>query len=394
MLQSPCGLLLHPDHDDALMRAVFEFLLISHSLTVQLLFAAGCAFLLSMLGSRGAQLLATRLRFIDRPGSEAHKQHSGAVPYGGGLAMALAMAIGLVLVPQLQVELQGGSLDHARMGPVLLGALALLALGAIDDRRALPAWLKLLGQGLVSAWVITSADLTVDALHHHPLIGFLISWLWMVMVTNAFNLLDHADGLSAGVAVVSCAALLGGSLLDHDLAQASLWMVVIAVLLGFLVWNLPPARIYMGDAGSIPLGFLIASGTLSVTFWPSGNPDASPLAVLSPLIITAIPLFDSTVVMVKRILNRQPVWKGDRNHISHRLVRLGYSPLSSLAVVIALQIALVGSAFTLRLGDPVAAVVVLAQGRGDRARGGTARDGAPASWVMRLLQRQRRLRTA
>jgi UDP-GlcNAc:undecaprenyl-phosphate GlcNAc-1-phosphate transferase len=332
-----------------------------HDIIDRLLLVALTVFLVSTGGTRLAMWLSARLRFIDTPGSEAHKQHAAAVPYGGGLAMAAALAVGLVLLPHLEVQMQGESLDHSRLRPVLIGALALLLVGAVDDRRPLPAWLKLLAQGLVSAWVIPAADLAIDSLHHWPPLAFGITWLWVVMITNAFNLLDHADGLSGSVAVVSAAALLGGSLLDHDLVQALLWMVVIPVLLGFLVWNLPPARIYMGDAGSMPLGFLVACGTLAVTFWPSGTSGSSPLAVLSPLIITAIPLFDSAVVLSKRLLGGKPLFQGDRNHISHRLTRLGYSPRVSLAVVVALQIALAGSAFTLRLGDQVSAVVVLAQ---------------------------------
>jgi UDP-GlcNAc:undecaprenyl-phosphate GlcNAc-1-phosphate transferase len=97
-----------------------------------------------------------------------------------------------------------------------------------------------------------------------------------------------------------------------------------------------------------------------VTFWPSGS-GGTPLAVLSPLIITAIPLFDAAVVVLKRLANRKPIFVGDRNHISHRLARLGYTPRITLGVVVSLQVALSASALVLRLGDPIAAGVVLAQ---------------------------------
>jgi UDP-GlcNAc:undecaprenyl-phosphate GlcNAc-1-phosphate transferase len=333
----------------------------------QVLIAIAAAFLLSTAFTRVMAWLSTRLRFLDRPGVEAHKQHASAVPYGGGLAMAIAFAVGMALCPRIEIGAIDAMLDHARPIPIFIGLAVLMVVGLIDDRRPLPAWVKLAAQGAVAAAVIPTADIAIDSLQHGrwlacgPWLAYVATWLWIIMITNAYNLLDHADGMAGGVAVVSCAALLGGSLLDHDLNQAAEWMVAIAVLLGFLVWNLPPAKVYMGDAGSLPLGFLIATGTLSVTFWPSGVPDASPLCVLSPVIITAIPVFDAAVVVIKRLLRGKPIYLGDRNHISHRLMRLGYSPRATLTVVIALQIALTGSAFSLRLGDQVAAIVVLAQ---------------------------------
>ncbi len=333
---------------------------------VALLVSIGAAFVLSLAGTRLAMALAGRMAFVDQPGLEAHKQQAHAVPYGGGLAMGVALAVGLVTCHYLELFLPAGLpgmdeiLDHAHIMPIYVGAVVLLFTGLYDDHRPMRAWMKLGIQAAVAAAVIPAADLQIDSLQHHPWLAYGLSWLWMVLITNAFNLLDHADGLSASVALVSITVLLSGSLMDGDLQLAALWMVLIAVLLGFLVWNLPPARVYMGDAGSLPLGFLVAAGTLSVTFWPSGA-GGSPLAVFSPLIITAIPLFDATAVVIKRIANRRPIMVGDRNHISHRLTRLGYSAGTSLAVVVALQVSLSASALLLRLGDPVVGIVVLAQ---------------------------------
>lgn len=328
---------------------------------ILLLPALLAAFIASIVLTRVVIWASQRLRFLDQPGAEAHKQQTQAVPYGGGVAMVLAMLLGLALAPRHIPGLLDPNLDHARIPPVLFGALALALVGLLDDWRPLPAFTKLIAQGVVAAVVIPLGDLTIDSLAHWHILGFVITWLWLVLVTNAYNLLDHADGLSASVGVVSCAVLMGGSLLNHDLPLAALWAMQISVMTGFLIWNLPPARIYMGDCGSLPLGFLIAAGTLSVTFWPSGMPSVSPLAWFGPLIITAIPLFDAMVVVLKRVLNGKPVFKGDRNHMGHRLTQLGYSPRSSLAVVVALQVALAGSAFTLRLGDQVSAIIVLAQ---------------------------------
>jgi len=247
--------------------------------------------------------------------------------------------------------------------PIYTGAIILFLVGLADDRRPLRAWTKLLCQGAVAAGVVWWAGFRIHSLQQYPVLAYGLAWFWMVLVTNAYNLLDHADGLSGTVAAISASVLLSGSLMADDLSLAVLWLALIATLGGFLVFNLPPARIYMGDAGSLPLGFLIAAGTLSVTFWPSSE-GGSPISVLSPVLITAIPLFDTAVVAVKRLRRHRPIMQGDRNHISHRLIRLGMSSRSSLATVAALQVALAAGALQLRYQELLPGIVVLAQSAG------------------------------
>jgi UDP-GlcNAc:undecaprenyl-phosphate GlcNAc-1-phosphate transferase len=319
------------------------------------------AWLLPPLAAFGCCLLAIRLApvlgFIDRPGSEAHKQHARTVPYGGGPAMALALALALGVAWLLPLPESGSELPWA----VLAGAAVLVLIGLVDDARPLPAWLKLALQAPICAAVVSLADLPVDFLRQwQPAMAWLAAFAWLMVVTNAYNLLDHADGLSGGVALVGCAALAGGAMLGGDATMARLWLCLAAGLGGFLLLNRPPARIYMGDAGSLAIGFLIGCGTLGTTFWPSAD-GGSPLALLSPLLICAIPLFDSIVVVVKRLRRGAPLMRGDRHHISHRLTRLGVGPMASFGAVVALQSALAASSFQLRFADPIAAVVALAQ---------------------------------
>ncbi len=320
------------------------------------LIAAVIAFVVSLIGTRVAMVLAERWRFRDVPGREAHKQHAAPVPYGGGLAMAFALALSITVAWWLD--------PHTVTSELLMiyaGAVVLLGVGHYDDRRPMRAWQKLVIQGGVAAVVVPYGDLQIDSLHAYPVLSYGLAWAWMVLITNAFNLLDHADGLSGSVTVVSAAVLLSGSLMAFDFPLAQLWLVLIATVLGFLAWNLPPARIYMGDAGSMMLGFLIAAGTLTVVFWPSGSGSGSQLAVLSPLVITAVPLFDTAVVIVRRLRSHRPILQGDRNHISHRLNRLGLSPRTALAVVVALQTALAVSVLQLRSGDWLTGAIVLVQ---------------------------------
>ncbi len=318
--------------------------------------------LVALLGSGLLCLLAIRLAptlgFIDRPGSEAHKQHVRTVPYGGGPAMAVALA-GALAIALLLFPLPEGGLRLPWV--VLAGAAALVVLGVIDDARPLPARLKLACQALICASAVSLADLPIDFLRHwHPMLAWLAAFAWLVVVTNAYNLLDHADGLSGSVALIGCTALAGGAVLSGDAVAARMWLCLAAALGGFLLFNRPPARIYMGDAGSLAIGFLIGCGTLDTTFWPSAE-GGSPLALLSPLLICAIPLFDTAAVVVKRLRRGQPLMRGDRNHISHRLTRLGIGPKASLGAVIAMQVALASSSFQLRNADLIAAVVTVAQ---------------------------------
>lgn len=325
------------------------------------LLAAGltaCA--LAVVLTRVALFLAPRWRFLDRPGSEAHKQHAAVVPYGGGPAMGIALAVALaVTLPWAsQVPVEEARPDHGPLWPILVGAVGLLFVGLWDDRRALGPKTKLVLQTVFTVGAVWLGDLGIDSLRAWPWLSFLAAWGWLVLVTNAFNLLDHADGVSGGCAVVCCVVLVIGALLGGDVPLALLFIALGGALLGYLFWNAPPARIYMGDAGALPLGFLIGVGTLSITFWPAES-SSNFLALLSPLIITAIPLFDTGAVIVKRLRRGKPIMQGDRNHISHRLGRLGLSPKATMATVVSLQVALAGSVLSLRSGDLASGVVVI-----------------------------------
>jgi UDP-GlcNAc:undecaprenyl-phosphate GlcNAc-1-phosphate transferase len=329
-----------------------------------LIWSTGLALILSVVGVRVAILVADRLRYHSVAGSEAHKVQTRNVPYGGGLGMAFAMAVALGLGWLFGGMTQiGGDVaaDHGGLGGIVAGAVVLLLLGAWDDRRALPPVLKLLIQGLAAGLSVWGSDLAIDSLRPWPVLAYGLAGLWLILITNAFNLLDHADGLSASVSMVCACVILSGALMAGDIGLAMIFACLIASLAGFLVWNLPPARIYMGDAGALPLGYLIGCGTLAVTFWPSTAQAGSWLAIFTPLVITAIPLFDTLVVVLKRLRRGQPVMKGDRNHICHRLGRLGLSPLTALAVVVALQAALAASALQLRSGDLATGLIALAQ---------------------------------
>jgi UDP-GlcNAc:undecaprenyl-phosphate GlcNAc-1-phosphate transferase len=332
-------------------------------------------FLLALLLSWGLTWMAIRwsqrIAFIDRVGAEAHKQHARSVPYGGGpaflLAMTIAAAVGLyghlVGMPGL-THVLSSSPDHARLWPAAVGAGLLMALGLMDDKRPLPALPKLVFQTVVALLTVWACDLPIAFLNQFgvPGLGHLAGAFWLIVVCNAFNLIDHADGLSASSGIISAGVLLFGCMNGGDERLGLVFLALIGALFGYLWWNRPPARIYMGDAGSLPLGFIIGVGTLAVTFWPSTKTEGSWLAIFTPLIITAVPLWDNLMVVIKRLRRGQPIMKGDRNHVGHRLVRLGLSPNSTLAVVTLIQLALAASAIQLRHGDVTTSIIVLVQG--------------------------------
>lgn len=321
------------------------------------------ALAVSVVGCALMRQVARRTGFVDQPGTEAHKQHERSVPYGGGIGMGIgfgiALAIATWLLPMMDAVLDVPVGGKPVIG-LIIGSAGLWLLGLIDDRRPLPAKAKLVVQILIIAGAVIVGDLQVDHLQTIPGLGLLVAIGWCLVISNAFNLLDHADGLSASTAIIATSVLFTAAVLAGDGTMQMFCVALAGALIGFLIHNWPPARLYMGDTGSLPLGFLVAGSCLQVTFWNSGTTESS-LGLLAPLLVTAVPLYDTGVVIVKRIRRQQPITKGDRNHISHRLQRLGLSNRSSLAVVIALQTAIAAGALQLRFANIITAPLIIAQ---------------------------------
>lgn len=256
--------------------------------------------------------LALRRELVDGP-SERKAQES-PVPYLGGIAIVAAFS-GLVLA--------AAAIDRA--GPVvvqlaaLLGVALLLALmGLVDDLGGgLPAWFRLLVEaGAAVALFVTGTGADLGG---PVVIDLLLTVLWIVGITNAFNLLDNMDGLSAGLAAVSglSFALIAG--LNGQFLVAALAAGVAGCATGFLRHNFHPARIYMGDAGSLFLGFLLAVLGLKLQL------DDSPrlVALFVPLLVLGVAVFDTTLVTVQRLRHGRSPAQGGRDHTSHRLVWAG-----------------------------------------------------------------------
>ena len=201
----------------------------------------------------------------------------------------------------------------------LAGALVISLVGVYDDICGLRPSSKLIAQ-IIAALLPISFGLTIPLFH--PLVSFWIALFWIVGITNAFNLLDNMDGLAAGIAAIASGILAIHAFESGDLTLAAAAAAVTGAAIGFLVYNFQPASIFMGDGGSLFLGYSL--GTLSLM-----RATARPLVSLSiiavPLFVLAIPIFDTTLVTVLRVLHGRSISQGGRDHSSHRLVSLGLS---------------------------------------------------------------------
>jgi UDP-GlcNAc:undecaprenyl-phosphate GlcNAc-1-phosphate transferase len=214
---------------------------------------------------------------------------------------------------------------------VLASALFLHAVGLIDDVRPLSPRIKLLAQILAAGLVVFGANVrAAEALGTLP--SIVLTMLWLVGICNSVNLMDNADGLCAGVVAIAAVFLAISAAQVGQLFVPALAWVLAGAALGFLLFNFPPAKIFMGDAGSLPLGFLLAVLTVMTTYH---NPvlKTAPYGLAAPLFILAVPLYDTLTVLIYRYKAGVPLFKGDRRHFSHRLMRKGMSGPAMLLTI-------------------------------------------------------------
>ena len=276
---------------------------------------------------------STRLGLVDAPGGR--KVHVTSVPRLGGVALVLAAAAALALVGAIQPGTIGTP-NWLAMRPFFLALLLIFVAGLIDDVRGLSAGWKLVFE-FAAAGIVMSSGLLIE---RATLLGYTLplGWLawpitaaWLVGLTNAFNLIDGVDGLAAGVAVLAgsaCGAIL---VVRGHVPEAMLLATLVGAALGFLCFNFAPASIFLGDSGSLVIGFLLA--TTAVTGWQKG---ATALATAVPLLIFALPIADSALALVRRSVSRpsegrsirsilRQIASPDREHIHPRLLALGWS---------------------------------------------------------------------
>ncbi len=284
---------------------------------------------------------AARWGLVDVPDQDRHN-HERPVPRAGGIAVFGAVVAVLALVLAFEPPQFAVAPEITRpLLVVLAGAAAVFGLGLWDDVRHLSAPPKFAIQILIAVAVFM-AGIRIETV---PFLGLadgtlpvsfslFLTVVWLVGVTNAFNLIDGSDGVAGGAAVLACLAMGGVSLVNGNDLGALVAFVLAGAVLGFLFFNFPPASIFLGDSGSLFIGFMLAAMAVVTTQTAS-----TALAVAIPVVSLGLPILDTLLVMVRRFLRRKPLFKGDRLHIHHTLRDLGHSPRRVALVIYAVCIA-------------------------------------------------------
>jgi UDP-GlcNAc:undecaprenyl-phosphate GlcNAc-1-phosphate transferase len=272
--------------------------------------------------------IARHFRILDRP--QGYKAHAAATPLLGGLGVALGTGAGVAWFLPV-----GGRTHLVGLSALGLGSLVIIVAGLLDDIRGLSPRHKFVWQ-LAAAGVagVCLALLGVRLnlfLPWPPLPIIVLTALWIVGITNAVNFLDNMNGLCAGIGAVAALSLAAINLRSDELTVAIVAAALGGACVGFLPHNWPRARIFLGDTGSMLIGFLLAA--LSVMGVYTRGAHVPILAVFTPLFVLGIPVLDSVLVIILRLRAGHSPWVGDRRHISHRLVQRGMRPAAAVATV-------------------------------------------------------------
>ena len=288
-----------------------------------LIFLTLVSFLLALILTPFVRNRARALGLVDQP-DHLRKLHATPIPRLGGVAILLAylIAFGLFLLTPLQaVHLILGGIPLAiRIAPAIV---LIFALGVWDDVHPIRPWQKFVGQ-ILAAIVVYFAGVHVQAFGGFPIpyyLGLPATVFWLVLCTNAVNLIDGVDGLATGIGIFATATTLLAALLQNNMDLAFAVAPLLGCLLGFLRYNFNPATIFLGDSGSLFIGFLL--GCCSI-IWSQKS--ATILGMTAPLLALANPLLDTVLAVLRRFLRGQPLFTGDRGHIHHRLLDRGLSP--------------------------------------------------------------------
>ena len=296
-------------------------------------------FAASFLGAFATSLLALplwrkwclRTNLVDDPGHR--KIHCSPVPLAGGFAVltgillplvagGILLKLGVVKVSSAGLIVHGIDRRAIELAVLALGAVAITLLGWLDDQHELKALPKFIGQFLI-AIAVAAACKRITLFVPSEVFSYVVTILWLLTVINAFNFMDNMNGLCAGVGAIGAFIFALIAATNGEYLVAITGFLMCGALVGFLPWNFPEARAFLGDAGSHLVGYLLAMMAILPHFYTKQNP--RPLAVAAPLLVLAVPLLDLAQVSLFRTLNRKPFWLGDTNHLSHRLNRAGIS---------------------------------------------------------------------
>lgn len=275
------------------------------------------AMTVTLAGIPWVRRAAIAMGLVDLPSQR--KAHRTPTPLLGGTAIFIGAIIGVLLI-------YGGNPQPTVIGVVLAASVVALT-GLIDDYRPLPAWAKLGGQ-LLGFLILAYFGIRVR-LPVPDIVNYAITLIWLLGITNAINFLDNMDGLSAGISAVSSSFILLLALINGQFLVGALAAGLLGACLGFLRYNFPPAQIFMGDVGSLFLGFLLAVLGIQLRFPANSNF----VTWMVPVFILGLPIFDMVLVVTSRIRRGLSPNTPGKDHISHRLVRLGFSSRKAVLIL-------------------------------------------------------------
>ncbi|MBI5651266.1 MAG: undecaprenyl/decaprenyl-phosphate alpha-N-acetylglucosaminyl 1-phosphate transferase [Chloroflexi bacterium] len=264
-----------------------------------------------------ARQVALRLGIINEPAG--NRFSNKRIPMLGGIAMYAAFIIAVLLFAE--------QFYISQMLGILVGATWVSFLGIWDDRKMLNPLAKFAGQ-IFGALILILTGVQVEFLHQ-PVLNAGATIVWVLGITNAINFLDNMDGLSGGVAAIAAFFFLALAALNGQILVGMLAAAMLGAALGFLLYNFNPATIFMGDAGSLFIGFILAAIGIKLRF--PANTDL--VTWMVPVLVLGLPIFDTTLVTLSRLRRRVPIYVGGKDHTSHRLVQFGLSPRASVLVL-------------------------------------------------------------
>ncbi len=300
---------------------------INSELTIRIFLTILVGFIISFAATPIVKSFAEKVGAIDMPG-EARRVHNRPIPRMGGLAIFLGFLLSVLLFVPMSRPLEG----------VLLGSVIIVATGAVDDVVSLKAWVKLLLQ-IAAACVAVYYGVRIEVLGNLNIFSSndyvtLASWsvpitvLWIVGITNSVNLIDGLDGLAVGVSTISSLTMLVIALLVADSSVAVVLAALVGACIGFMPYNLNPAKIFMGDTGSLLLGYVLATMSVLGLF-----KFYALVSFAVPVLAIAVPLFDTIFAFFRRLIHGQNPMHPDRGHFHHRLIDMGLSQKQAVAVL-------------------------------------------------------------
>nr|WP_244990867.1 MraY family glycosyltransferase [Brochothrix thermosphacta] len=304
-------------------------------------------FLASVISTPLVRKFAFAIGAVDVPNDR--RVNKKAMPTLGGLAIILSFLIGFVILP----------VDLSSFWPILVGAFVVTLVGVLDDRFELTAGMKLFGQFLAASVVVFGGNLMINYLTL-PLIGQInFGWfagpftiIWIIAIMNAINLVDGLDGLAGGISSIVLISIAAMAYVLNDFIVFPLAMVLVAAILGFLIYNFHPASIFMGDTGALFLGYMI--GVLSVM----GFKNVTFISLIIPIMILGVPFSDTFFAIVRRLAQKKSISEADHSHLHHRLLALGFTHRQTVILIYALSALFAIGAFTFFISSFVGSIML------------------------------------